>query len=127
MNDISHDSDELVWLYSLTAAERSDLGYCVFRHFYVFQFGEGVVHKLNFVDIEFVREENNQRMLPLHGVTYLVSLPLFVFFKQVGLVYMFNLIIGTGALTMPKAFATAGWAVSLVLISFLGFMRSVHF
>ncbi|KAL6102432.1 tmem104 [Pungitius sinensis] len=40
----------------------------------------------------------------------------------VGLVYMFNLIVGTGALTMPKAFATAGWAVSIALISFLGFM-----
>ncbi|XP_045073489.1 transmembrane protein 104-like isoform X2 [Coregonus clupeaformis] len=40
----------------------------------------------------------------------------------VGLVYMFNLIVGTGALTMPKAFAQAGWAVSLVLISFLAFM-----
>ncbi|KAJ3601356.1 hypothetical protein NHX12_032327 [Muraenolepis orangiensis] len=35
---------------------------------------------------------------------------------------MFNLIVGTGALTMPKAFATAGWAVSLSLITFLGFM-----
>ncbi|NXN13825.1 TM104 protein, partial [Indicator maculatus] len=41
---------------------------------------------------------------------------------QVGLVYMFNLIVGTGALTMPKAFATAGWLVSLVLLMFLGFM-----
>ncbi|CAM9224782.1 unnamed protein product, partial [Lampetra planeri] len=40
----------------------------------------------------------------------------------VGLVYMFNLIVGTGALTMPKAFAEAGWVVSLALISFLGFM-----
>uniref|UniRef100_A0A8C5EII6 Amino acid transporter transmembrane domain-containing protein n=1 Tax=Gouania willdenowi TaxID=441366 RepID=A0A8C5EII6_GOUWI len=40
----------------------------------------------------------------------------------VGLVYMFNLIVGTGALTMPKAFAAAGWVVSLALISFLGFM-----
>ncbi|KAM9393155.1 transmembrane protein 104 [Pholidichthys leucotaenia] len=40
----------------------------------------------------------------------------------VGLVYMFNLIVGTGALTMPKAFATAGWVVSLALISILGFM-----
>ncbi|XP_030389728.1 transmembrane protein 104 isoform X2 [Gopherus evgoodei] len=40
----------------------------------------------------------------------------------VGLVYMFNLIVGTGALTMPKAFATAGWLVSLILIMFLGFM-----
>lgn len=40
----------------------------------------------------------------------------------VGLVYMFNLIVGTGALTMPRAFATAGWVVSLALITFLGFM-----
>lgn len=43
----------------------------------------------------------------------------------VGLVYMFNLIVGTGALTMPKAFATAGWLVSLVLLIFLGFMSFV--
>lgn len=42
---------------------------------------------------------------------------------QVGLVYMFNLIVGTGALTMPKAFATAGWLVSLILLVFVGFMR----
>ncbi|KAJ4948597.1 hypothetical protein JOQ06_020130 [Pogonophryne albipinna] len=40
----------------------------------------------------------------------------------VGLVYMFNLIVGTGALTMPKAFASAGWVVSISLLSFLGFM-----
>ncbi|XP_076853357.1 transmembrane protein 104 [Brachyhypopomus gauderio] len=40
----------------------------------------------------------------------------------VGLVYMFNLIVGTGALTMPKAFSTAGWVVSLALICFLAFM-----
>ncbi|XP_060620711.2 transmembrane protein 104 isoform X1 [Anolis sagrei] len=40
----------------------------------------------------------------------------------VGLVYMFNLIVGTGALTMPKAFAAAGWLVSLILIMFLAFM-----
>lgn len=39
---------------------------------------------------------------------------------------MFNLIVGTGALTMPKAFATAGWGVSIALISFLGFMRQVQ-
>lgn len=45
------------------------------------------------------------------------------FWLQVGLVYMFNLIVGTGALTMPKAFATAGWLVSLILLVFLGFMR----
>ncbi|XP_004615791.1 transmembrane protein 104 [Sorex araneus] len=43
----------------------------------------------------------------------------------VGLVYMFNLIVGTGALTMPKAFATAGWLVSLLMLLFLGFMSFV--
>ncbi|KAF6299954.1 transmembrane protein 104 [Rhinolophus ferrumequinum] len=43
----------------------------------------------------------------------------------VGLVYMFNLIVGTGALTMPKAFATAGWLVSLIMLLFLGFMSFV--
>ncbi|KAM9295985.1 transmembrane protein 104 [Gastrophryne carolinensis] len=40
----------------------------------------------------------------------------------VGLVYLFNIIVGTGALTMPKAFANAGWLVSLILIIFLAFM-----
>ncbi|KAG8509637.1 Transmembrane protein 104 [Galemys pyrenaicus] len=45
--------------------------------------------------------------------------------KRVGLVYMFNLIVGTGALTMPKAFASAGWLVSLVLLVFLAFMSFV--
>ncbi|ELW68339.1 Transmembrane protein 104 [Tupaia chinensis] len=45
--------------------------------------------------------------------------------SPVGLVYMFNLIVGTGALTMPKAFATAGWLVSLVLLVFLGCMSFV--
>ncbi|KAB0356981.1 hypothetical protein FD754_001137 [Muntiacus muntjak] len=48
------------------------------------------------------------------------------FKPEVGLVYMFNLIVGTGALTMPKAFATAGWLVSLVLLVFLGFMSPDH-
>ena len=52
-----------------------------------------------------------------------LSVPSCSSLDQVGLVYMFNLIVGTGALTMPKAFATAGWVVSLALISFLGFMR----
>ncbi|XP_078692768.1 transmembrane protein 104-like isoform X4 [Branchiostoma floridae x Branchiostoma belcheri] len=38
-----------------------------------------------------------------------------------GLIYIFNLIVGTGALTMPKAFGAAGWLISLVLIILLGF------
>lgn len=40
----------------------------------------------------------------------------------VGLIYIFNLIVGTGALTMPKAFSKAGWLVSLVLILILAFI-----
>ncbi|KAK7805357.1 hypothetical protein U0070_027196, partial [Myodes glareolus] len=52
--------------------------------------------------------------------------PFLIFWRwRVGLVYMFNLIVGTGALTMPKAFATAGWLVSLILLVFLGFMSFV--
>ncbi|CAM9913011.1 transmembrane protein 104 [Lampetra fluviatilis] len=43
----------------------------------------------------------------------------------VGLVYMFNLIVGTGALTMPKAFGMAGWLVSLFLLILLAFMSFV--
>lgn len=44
----------------------------------------------------------------------------------VGLVYMFNLIVGTGALAMPKSFATTGWLVSLLLLIFVSFMRHYH-
>ncbi|XP_039261269.2 transmembrane protein 104-like isoform X2 [Styela clava] len=41
---------------------------------------------------------------------------------MMGFIYVFNLIVGTGALTMPKAFASAGWAAGIVLILFLAFM-----
>lgn len=34
----------------------------------------------------------------------------------VGLLYVFNLIVGTGALALPKAFQTAGWALSVVVL-----------
>ncbi|XP_061182106.1 transmembrane protein 104-like [Saccostrea echinata] len=39
--------------------------------------------------------------------------------KAVGFVYLFNLIVGTGALTMPLAFQNAGWLLSLVIIVLL--------
>ena len=42
---------------------------------------------------------------------------------QVGLIYVFNLIVGTGALTMPLAFARAGWAMGGALITILAFAR----
>ncbi|ELT99979.1 hypothetical protein CAPTEDRAFT_181484 [Capitella teleta] len=43
----------------------------------------------------------------------------------VGLVFVFNLIVGTGALTMPRAFETAGWLISLVLIIVLAIMSYI--
>jgi amino acid permease len=43
--------------------------------------------------------------------------------SQVGLIYIFNLIVGTGALTMPAAFQSAGWLISLITIIILAFFR----
>jgi len=39
----------------------------------------------------------------------------------VGFIFIFNLIVGTGALTMPHAFQEAGWLISLILVVLLGF------
>ncbi|XP_072932151.1 transmembrane protein 104 homolog [Epargyreus clarus] len=47
----------------------------------------------------------------------------------VGLVYIFNLIVGTGALTLPAAFARAGWGlstISLVFLAFMSFMNATY-
>lgn len=37
----------------------------------------------------------------------------------IGFIFVFNLIVGTGALTLPAAFAKAGWLLSVILISIL--------
>ena len=37
--------------------------------------------------------------------------------------FVFNLIVGTGALAMPRAFAEAGWLASSILLSVLAIMR----
>ncbi|CAG5114534.1 unnamed protein product [Candidula unifasciata] len=42
--------------------------------------------------------------------------------QVVGFVYVFNLIVGTGALTMPAAFKEAGWLLSLLAIILLAFV-----
>uniref|UniRef100_A0A6M2DYN0 Putative amino acid transporter n=1 Tax=Xenopsylla cheopis TaxID=163159 RepID=A0A6M2DYN0_XENCH len=42
-----------------------------------------------------------------------------------GLVYVFNLIVGTGALTLPAVFARAGWGLGLAAIIFLAFISFV--
>ncbi|XP_076073311.1 transmembrane protein 104-like isoform X1 [Mytilus galloprovincialis] len=39
--------------------------------------------------------------------------------RAVGLIYIFNLIVGTGALTMPNAFSTSGWLLSLITVILL--------
>jgi predicted dithiol-disulfide oxidoreductase (DUF899 family) len=44
----------------------------------------------------------------------------------VGLIYVFNLIVGTGALTLPAAFARAGWALSTMSLIFLAFMSFMN-
>ncbi|CAH0397999.1 unnamed protein product [Chilo suppressalis] len=47
----------------------------------------------------------------------------------VGLIYIFNLIVGTGALTLPAAFAKAGWGlstISLVFLAFMSFMNATY-
>ena len=45
------------------------------------------------------------------------------YYPWVGLTYVFNLIVGTGALTLPAAFAHAGWAISLCVILTLAIIR----
>jgi amino acid permease len=42
---------------------------------------------------------------------------------SIGLVYVFNLIIGTGALALPKAFSDAGWATGVILLIVSAFIR----
>ena len=39
-----------------------------------------------------------------------------------GWIYIFNLIVGTGALTLPAAFHDAGWLPSTVIIILLAFI-----
>lgn len=45
------------------------------------------------------------------------------YFSKVGFIYVFNLMVGTGALTLPAAFSGAGWLISLIIILFLAFVR----
>ncbi|GAB1600663.1 transmembrane protein 104-like [Argonauta hians] len=42
--------------------------------------------------------------------------------SAVGLIYIFNLIVGTGALAMPKSFYNAGWLLSIIFLVILAFI-----
>lgn len=44
---------------------------------------------------------------------------------SLGLIYVFNLIVGTGALTMPNAIAETGWLIGVIMIVFIAFMSFV--
>jgi amino acid permease len=39
------------------------------------------------------------------------------------MIYIFNIIVGTGALALPKAFHAGGYVLSTVLLLILGFVR----
>lgn len=41
------------------------------------------------------------------------------------MIFIFNLIIGTGALNLPAVLAKAGWLLGLVVIIFLAFMSYI--
>ncbi|CEF71644.1 Transmembrane protein 104 [Strongyloides ratti] len=43
----------------------------------------------------------------------------------IGLLYVFNLIVGTGALALPKAFQTAGYALSITLLGISAFISYI--
>ncbi|GFT36270.1 transmembrane protein 104 [Nephila pilipes] len=51
--------------------------------------------------------------------------PLDGYSSMMGLMYVFNLIVGTGALTMPSPIADAGWLLSLIILIILAFMSFV--
>lgn len=42
---------------------------------------------------------------------------------QTGMIYIFNIIVGTGALALPKAFQQGGYVLSTLLLLTLGFFR----
>ncbi|XP_034941487.1 transmembrane protein 104 homolog [Chelonus insularis] len=44
---------------------------------------------------------------------------------KVGLIYIFNLIVGTGALTLPAVFSRAGWLFGTTVIIILGFISFI--
>ena len=48
--------------------------------------------------------------------------PLSNYSPLTGLIYIFNLIVGTGALTLPAAFHDAGWLPSSIIIILLAFI-----
>lgn len=45
--------------------------------------------------------------------------------NKVGLIFVFNLIVGAGSLTLPKVFHSAGIVLSTCLLAFFGFLAYV--
>ncbi|XP_030379559.1 transmembrane protein 104 homolog [Scaptodrosophila lebanonensis] len=57
--------------------------------------------------------------MPRQGEVDFVDAPVASYSNWVGFVFIFNLIVGTGALTLPGVFARAGWLLSLLIIILL--------
>ncbi|VUZ57710.1 unnamed protein product [Hymenolepis diminuta] len=51
--------------------------------------------------------------------------PRHTYSRLFGFIFLFNLILGTGALALPRAFKDAGWLITAILLAFVGFMSYV--
>ncbi|CAF3552616.1 unnamed protein product [Rotaria sp. Silwood1] len=63
-------------------------------------------------------------MLPSRGSTQKKTVEA-TFSQRTGMVYIFNIIVGTGALALPKAFHEGGYVLSTLLLLILGFFSYV--
>lgn len=46
---------------------------------------------------------------------------------QIAFIYVFNLIVGAGALALPQAFARTGWILGIAAMAILALMRYIYF
>ncbi|CAF4323550.1 unnamed protein product [Rotaria sp. Silwood2] len=68
--------------------------------------------------------ENRKKMLPSRGSTQTKSAEA-TFSQRTGMIYIFNIIVGTGALALPKAFHEGGYVLSTLLLLILGFFSYI--
>ncbi|CAF4104866.1 unnamed protein product [Rotaria magnacalcarata] len=73
--------------------------------------------------LTFSRTKKN-KMLPSRGATQTKSGEA-TFSQSTGMIYIFNIIVGTGALALPKAFHEGGYVLSTFLLLILGFFSYI--
>ena len=64
------------------------------------------------------KQNNVGGSYPYHLSIYLFNFMYFIFF-QVGSIYLFNLLLGTGVLTMPAVFENAGYISGIICLTLL--------